>query len=251
MVHFVGAGSGAADLITVRGARLLSEADVVIWAGSLVNPELLSYCKPDCERFDSARLTLEEVVDIIENAEAAGKTTVRLHTGDSSIYGAVREQFDAIDALGIGYDVTPGVSSFCGAAASLKAEYTLPGVSQTVIISRAAGKTPVPERESIRSLAKHGATMVLFLSTSLTEKLQAELIAGGYAEETPAAVVYKATWPDERILRCTVGTLHKTVTENGLTKTSLIIVGGCMGGEYLRSFLYHPGFTTEFRKAKE
>lgn len=251
MVHFVGAGSGAADLITVRGARLLSEADVVIWAGSLVNPELLSYCKPDCERFDSARLTLEEVVDIIENAEAAGKTTVRLHTGDSSIYGAVREQFDALDALGIGYDVTPGVSSFCGAAASLKAEYTLPGVSQTVIISRAAGKTPVPERESIRSLAKHGATMVLFLSTSLTEKLQAELIAGGYAEETPAAVVYKATWPDERILRCTVGTLHKTVTENGLTKTSLIIVGGCMGGEYLRSFLYHPGFTTEFRKAKE
>ncbi|MCR5611617.1 MAG: precorrin-4 C(11)-methyltransferase [Clostridiales bacterium] len=251
MVHFVGAGSGAADLITVRGARLLSEADVVIWAGSLVNPELLSYCKPDCERFDSARLTLEEVVDIIKNAEAAGKTTVRLHTGDSSIYGAVREQFDALDALGIGYDVTPGVSSFCGAAASLKAEYTLPGVSQTVIISRAAGKTPVPERESIRSLAKHGATMVLFLSTSLTEKLQAELIAGGYAEETPAAVVYKATWPDERILRCTVGTLHKTVTENGLTKTSLIIVGGCMGGEYLRSFLYHPGFTTEFRKAKE
>ena len=251
MVHFVGAGSGAADLITVRGARLLSEADVVIWAGSLVNPELLSYCKPDCERFDSARLTLEEVVDIIENAEAAGKTTISLHTGDRSIYGAVREQFDALDALGIPYDVTPGVSSFCGAAASLKAEYTLPGVSQTVIISRAAGKTPVPERESIRSLAKHGATMVLFLSTSLTEKLQAELIAGGYAEETPAAVVYKATWPDERILRCTVGTLHKTVTENGLTKTSLIIVGGCMGGEYLRSFLYHPGFTTEFRKAKE
>ncbi|MBR0156201.1 MAG: precorrin-4 C(11)-methyltransferase [Clostridia bacterium] len=251
MVHFVGAGSGAADLITVRGARLLSEADVVIWAGSLVNPELLSYCKKDCEIFDSAKLTLEEVVEIIKNAEAAGKTTVRLHTGDSSIFGAVREQFDELEALGIEYDVTPGVSSFCGAAASLKAEYTLPGVSQTVIITRAAGRTPVPEKESIASLAAHGATMVLFLSTSLTEKLQRELLAGGYAEETPVAVVYKATWPDERILRCTVGTLHKTVTESGLTKTSLIIVGGCMGDEYLRSLLYHPGFTTEYRKAKK
>lgn len=250
MVHFVGAGSGAADLITVRGARLLSEADVVIWAGSLVNPELLSYCRPDCEIVDSAKLTLEEVVEAIKNAEAAGKTTVRLHTGDSSIYGAVREQFDELDALGIDYDVTPGVSSFCGAAASLKAEYTLPGVSQTVIITRAAGKTPVPEKESIASLAAHNATMVLFLSTSLTEKLQRELIEGGYTEDTPAAVVYKATWPDERIFRCTVGTLHKTVTENGLKKTSLIIVGGCMGEDYLRSLLYDPKFTTEFRKAK-
>lgn len=250
MVHFVGAGSGAADLITVRGARLLSEADVVIWAGSLVNPELLSYCRPDCEIMDSAKLTLEEVVEAIKNAEAARKTTVRLHTGDSSIYGAVREQFDELDALGIDYDVTPGVSSFCGAAASLKAEYTLPGVSQTVIITRAAGKTPVPEKESIASLAAHNATMVLFLSTSLTEKLQRELIEGGYTEDTPAAVVYKATWPDERIFRCTVGTLHKTVTENGLKKTSLIIVGGCMGEDYLRSLLYDPKFTTEFRKAK-
>lgn len=250
MVHFVGAGSGAADLITVRGAKLLSEADVVIWAGSLVNPELLSCCKADCEIHDSAKLTLEEVVGIIKKAEAAGKTTVRLHTGDSSVYGAVREQFDALITLGIEFDVTPGVSSFCGAAASLKAEYTLPGVSQTVIITRAAGKTPVPERESIVSLARHGATMVLFLSTSLTEKLQKELLEGGYPADTPAAVVYKATWPDERIFRCTVGTLHKTVTENGLRKTSLIIVGGCMGDEYLRSLLYDPKFTTEFREAK-
>ncbi|MCR5808866.1 MAG: precorrin-4 C(11)-methyltransferase [Clostridiales bacterium] len=250
MVHFVGAGSGAADLITVRGARLLSEADVVIWAGSLVNPELLSYCKKDCEIFDSAKLTLEEVIEIMKNAEATGKTAVRLHTGDSSIYGAVREQFDELKKLGIEYDVTPGVSSFCGAAASLKAEYTLPGVSQTVIITRAAGKTPVPEKESIVSLAAHGATMVLFLSTSLTEKLQKELIEGGYPEDTPAAVVYKATWPDERMFHCTVGTLHRTVTENGLKKTSLIIVGGCMGEEYLRSLLYDPKFTTEFRNAK-
>ena len=250
MIHFVGAGSGASDLITVRGARLLSEADVVIWAGSLVNPELLSYCKEGCEIHDSAELTLEEVIEIVKKAEHEGKTTVRLHTGDSSIYGAVREQFDELEKLGIAYDVTPGVSSFCGAAAALRTEYTLPGVSQTVIITRAAGKTPVPERESITSLAAHDATMVLFLSTSLTEKLQEELLNGGYAEDTPAAVVYKATWPDEKIYRCTVGTLHKTVTENGLQKTSLIIVGRCMGEEYLRSLLYHPHFSTEFRKAK-
>ncbi len=247
MVHFVGAGSGAVDLITVRGARLLADADVVIWAGSLVNPELLTYCKAFCEIHDSSLLTLEQVLEIIKRAEAAGKTTVRLHTGDGSIYGAVREQFDALEKLGIEYDVCPGVSSFCGAAASLKAEYTLPGVSQTVIISRAAGKTPVPEKESIPSLASHGATMVLFLSASLTEKLQGELIEGGYSQNTPAAVVYKATWADERILRCTVGTLHDTVKGSGIKKTALIIVGGCMGDEYMRSLLYDPGFSTEFR----
>ena len=242
MVHFVGAGSGAADLITVRGARLLGEADVVIYAGSLVNPALLSYTKPGCEIHNSAKMTLEEVIAVIRAAEAAGKTTVRLHTGDSSIYGAVREQFDELEALGIAYDVCPGVSAFCGAAAALKAEYTLPDVSQTVIITRAAG-------ESIRALAAHRATMVLFLSTSLTEKLQEDLLAGGYEAQTPAAVVYKATWPEEKIFRCTVGTLHDTVTANGLTKTSLIVVGGCLGGDYLRSLLYDPSFTTEFREA--
>ena len=251
MVHFVGAGSGAPDLITVRGAKLLSQADVVIYAGSLVNPALLDYTKPGCEIHDSARMTLEQVMDVIQSAEAAGKTTVRLHTGDSSIYGAVREQFDRLDALGIDYDVCPGVSAFCGAAASLKTEYTLPDVSQTVIITRAPGRTPVPERESIRSLAAHRATMVLFLSTGLTELLQRELLAGGYPETTPAAVVYKATWPEERIFRCTLGTLHETVTENGLTKTALIIVGDCMGQQYQRSLLYHPGFTTEFREATQ
>ena len=251
MVHFVGAGSGAVDLITVRGAKLLGEADVVIYAGSLVNPELLNYCKEDCEIHNSAKMTLEQVVEVMEAAEKAGKTTVRLHTGDSSIYGAVREQFDELDKLGIEYDVCPGVSAFCGAASALKAEYTLPNVSQTVIITRTAGRTPVPERESIRSLAAHGSTMVLFLSTSLTEQLQAELLSGGYPGATPVAVVYKATWPDQKIFRCTVETLHKTVTENGLTKTSLIIVGNCMGDEYMRSLLYHPGFTTEFREATQ
>lgn len=251
MVHFVGAGSGAVDLITVRGAKLLGEADVVIYAGSLVNPELLNYCKETCEIHNSAKMTLEQVIEVIQAAESNGKTIVRLHTGDSSIYGAVREQFDELDTLGISYDVCPGVSSFCGAAASLKTEYTLPDVSQTVIITRTAGRTPVPEGQSIRELASHQATMVLFLSTSLTEGLQAELLAGGYPGETPVAVVYKATWPDEKIFRCTVDSLHKTVTENGLTKTSLIIVGNCMGDKYLRSLLYHPGFTTEYREATQ
>lgn len=251
MVHFVGAGSGAVDLITVRGARFLEQADVIIYAGSLVNPELLSYAKQGCEIHNSAKMTLEEVIAVIRGAEAAGKTTVRLHTGDSSIYGAVREQFDELEKLGISYDVCPGVSAFCGAAAALRVEYTLPDVSQTVIITRAAGKTPVPERESIHALAAHQATMVLFLSTSLTDKLQQELLAGGYDESTPAAVVYKATWPEEKIFRCTVGTLHKTVTENGLTKTSLIVVGSCLGDTYMRSLLYHPGFTTEFREATQ
>ncbi len=249
MVHFVGAGSGAVDLITVRGARLLGACDVVIYAGSLVNPELLQYCKEGCQIHDSAKMTLEEVIAVIRAAEAAGKTTVRLHTGDSSIYGAVHEQFVELDKLGIPYDVCPGVSAFCGAAASLRAEYTLPEVSQTVIITRAAGRTPVPQGQSIRSLATHRATMVLFLSTSLTRQLQADLLEGGYPADTPAAIVYKATWPEEKIFRTTLENLHRTVTDNGLTKTSLIVVGDCLGDNVIRSLLYHPGFTTEFREA--
>ena len=251
MVHFVGAGSGAVDLITVRGAKLLSEADVVIYAGSLVNPEHLNRCKADCEIHDSAKLTLEEVIEIIKAAEAQGKTTVRLHTGDSSIYGAVREQFDELDALGIEYDVCPGVSAFCGAAASLKAEYTLPDVSQTVIITRMEGRTPVPEKEKIRLLAAHQSTMVLFLSTGLLEGLQAELMAGGYAPETPAAIVYKATWPDEKQFRCRLCDLAKTARENNITKTALIVVGGFLGDKYERSKLYDPSFATEFREASK
>ena len=251
MVHFVGAGCGAVDLITVRGARLLEEADVVIYAGSLVNPEVLRYTREGCKIYNSAEMTLEQVLEVIKAAEAQGKTTVRLHTGDSSIYGAVREQFDELDALGIDYDVCPGVSAFGGAASSLRVEYTLPDVSQTVIITRTAGRTPVPERESIRSLAAHRATMVLYLSTSLTDKLQTELLEGGYPGSTPVAVVYKASWPEEKIFHCTVDTLHKTVTENGLTKTSLIIVGDCMGSQYSRSRLYAPDFSTEYREASK
>ena len=251
MIHFVGAGSGAADLITVRGARLLQAADVIIYAGSLVNPALLDYAGQDCRIYNSAEMTLEQVIAVMRDAEASNKMTVRLHTGDSSIYGAVREQFDALEALGIDYDVCPGVSAFCGAAAALKAEYTLPEVSQTVIISRAAGRTPVPDRESIADLAKHHATMVLFLSTALADSVQKDLIAGGYAADTPAAVVYKATWPEERIFRCTVGTLAETVRTQGLTKTSLIVVGGFLGRDYERSKLYRPDFATEFRQAEQ
>lgn len=250
MVHFVGAGCGAPDLITVRGARLLGEADVIIYAGSLVNPELLKYARPDCEIHDSAYLDLEQVMEIVRAAEAAGKTTVRLHTGDSSIYGAVREQFDALDAMGVRYDVCPGVSAFCGAAASLRAEYTLPGVSQSVIISRMEGRTPVPEKEKIRALASHGATMVLFLSTGLLDGLQAELIAGGCAPETPTAIVYKASWPEEKIFRCPLCRLAETARENGIHKTALILVGGFLGDAYDRSKLYDPSFTTEFREAR-
>lgn len=251
MVRFVGAGCGAPDLITVRGARLLAEADVVIYAGSLVNPELLKYTQKGCEIYDSAYLTLEQVIEIIRAAEAEGKTTVRLHTGDSSIYGAVREQFDELDRLGIAYDVCPGVSAFCGAAASLRAEYTLPDVTQTVIITRMEGRTPVPEREKIRSLAAHGSTMVLFLSAGLLDGLQAELMAGGCAPETPAAIVYKASWPEEKIIRCCVQDLAHTARENGVTKTALIVVGGFLGDRYERSKLYDPCFATEFREAEK
>ena len=249
MVHFVGAGSGAVDLITVRGARLLAECDVVIYAGSLVNPEVLQYCREGCEIFDSAKMTLEEVVAVIRRAEHEGKTTVRLHTGDSSIYGAVHEQFEQLEQLGIDYDVCPGVSAFCGAAAALRAEYTLPEVSQTVIITRQSGKTLVPEKESIRSLAAHRATMCLYLSTRLTEQLQQELLEGGYPGSTPVAIVFKASWPDERIFHCTVDTLHKTVTENDLTRTSLIIVGDCMGEKYAKSYLYDPSYDRPFHEA--
>ena len=249
MVDFVGAGSGAADLITVRGKRLLSEADVIIYAGSLVNPALLGYKKEGCEVHNSAYMTLEEVIAVVEAAEAAGKRTVRLHTGDPCLYGAIREQMDELDKRGITYEVCPGVSSFCGAAAALHAEYTLPRVSQWVIITRMAGRTPVPERESIERLASHGSTMVIFLSTGMLGELSGRLMEGGYGPDTPAAIVYKATWPDEKVFRCTVSTLEATARENQITKTALIVVGQVLDGEYDRSELYNPAFATEFREA--
>lgn len=248
MVNFVGAGCGASDLITVRGMRLIEKADVIIYAGSLVNPDLLEYAKKECEIHNSAYMNLDEVIGVIVNAEQSGKMTVRLHTGDPCLYGAIREQMDRLDALKITYEICPGVSSFCGAAAALKKEYTLPDISQTVIITRMAGRTSVPERESISSLATHGATMVIFLSAGMLARLSTELIKGGYEKLTPAAIVYKASWTDEKICRCTVENLAKTAAENDITKTALICVGSFLGDDYSLSKLYDKTFETEFRK---
>ena len=249
MVHFVGAGPGAPDLITLRGAALLKQADVIIYAGSLVNPALLELARADCEVHNSAEMTLEQVIGVMKQAEAAGKTTVRLHTGDPCVYGAIREQMDALDELGIPYDDVPGVSSFCGAAAALRAEYTLPGVSQSVILTRLAGRTPVPEAESLASMASHGASMAVFLSGGMLERVQEELLKGAYTEDTPAALVYKATWPEEKTVRCTVGTLAQAGEEHGIRKTALVLVGNFLDSPYEKSKLYDPAFTTEFREA--
>ena len=251
MIYFVGAGSGAKDLITVRGAQLLQEADMIIYAGSLVNPQLLEYAKSSCRIYDSARLTLEEVAGLMLDAEKQRLVTVRLHTGDPCLYGAIREQMDLLSDHGVEYTVVPGVSSFCGAAAALKAEYTLPDVSQSVIITRMAGRTPVPPQEDLRLLAAHGSTMVIFLSMGQISQMAAELLAGGaYTEDTPAAIVYKATWPEEKVYYCTIGTLQKTAEEHHITKTALVTVGDFLGNQYQRSKLYDPAFTTEFRQAK-
>lgn len=251
MIHFVGAGPGAVDLITVRGQKLLEEADVVIYAGSLVNPGLLENVKENCMIYNSAKMTLEEVLEVMEQAEREGKTTVRLHTGDPCLYGAIREQMDHLDEKKIPYDSCPGVSSFCGAAAALDLEYTLPEVSQSVVITRMEGRTPVPEKESVAAFAAHGATMVLFLSTGLLEKLEQQLMEGGYAADTPAAIVYKATWPEEETCICTVSTLARTAREHQITKTALIIVGDVVTHHsYERSKLYDPTFSTEYREAK-
>ncbi len=250
MIHFVGAGSGAVDLITVRGKHYLEEADVIIYAGSLVNPQLLAWARKDCKIYNSAEMTLEEALEVMKNAEDKGQMTVRLHTGDPSLYGAIREQMDVLDAWGISYDYCPGVSSFCGAASALNLEYTLPEVSQSVIITRMAGRTPVPAKESIESFAAHQATMVVFLSTGMLPELSRRLIAGGYTADTPAAIVYKATWEDEKKFVCTVGTLAETAERHGITKTALMIIGDVVEhSNYQRSKLYDPGFTTEFREA--
>ena len=220
MVHFVGAGPGAPDLITRRGAALLADADCIIYAGSLVNPALLGLAKPGCAIYNSAEMTLEQVLDTIRAAEKAGGTTVRLHTGDPCLYGAIR--------------------------------YTLPNVSQTVIITRMEGRTPVPEAEQLEKLAAHGATMVIFLSIGLVDKVQQALLeSGGYRPDTPAAVVYKATWPEQKVVRCTVSTLAEETRKNGITKTALIVVGDFLGENYERSKLYDPAFTTEFRQGTE
>lgn len=248
MVYFVGAGTGAVDLITVRGMRLLQQADVIIYAGSLVNPELLSYAGKHCEIHNSAVMTLKEVIAVMQKAEEAGRMTVRLHTGDPSVYGAVREQMDALEGLGIPYESCPGVSACFGAAASLNLEYTLPGVSQTLIITRMEGKTKVPQKESIESLAAHQASMTIYLSAGMLEELAGRLMAGGYDKDTPAALVYKATWPEEKAFLCTVGTLYATAKAQGITKTALVLVGEAVAHRhYQKSKLYDPDFSTAFR----
>ena len=250
MVHFVGAGPGAPDLITRRGAALLQTADCIIYAGSLVNPALLGLAKAGCAIYNSAEMTLEQVLAVMRQMEAEHKTTVRLHTGDPCLYGAIREQMDALDADGIAYDDTPGVSSFCGAAAALNAEYTLPAVSQTVIITRMEGRTPVPDREKIRSLAEHQATMCIFLSVHMFADLVRDLMEGGYPADTPVAVVEKASWPDQRIFRGTLTTIAEQLAAAGVNRTAMVIIGKVLDGDYEKSRLYAPEFTHMFREAK-
>ena len=251
MINFVGAGPGAMDLITVRGMKLLEEADVIIYAGSLVNKALLEYASEDCKVYNSAEMTLEETIQVMQESEADGLDTVRLHTGDPAIYGAIREQMNELDKLGIEYAVCPGVSSMFGAASVLKAELTPPEVSQSVIITRAEGRTPVPEKESLKSLAAHNATMVIFLSVGMAEKVSRELIEGGYDENTPAAIVYKATWNDEKQVITTVGKLAESAKANDINKTALIMVGNFLNMNEGRSKLYDPTFTHEFREGEK
>lgn len=250
MVNFVGAGPGAKDLVTIRAYKLIASAGIIIYAGSLVNPELLGYANSGCKFYNSAEMTLEQVIDIMSDASKRGIEVVRLHTGDPCIYGAIKEQMDRLDKLGIPYGYCPGVSSFCGAAASLNLEYTLPGISQSVIITRMEGRTPVPAKESIESFAAHNATMVLFLSTGMAGELSRRLISGGYTKDTPAAIVYKATWEDEEKYICTIGTLEGTAKKHNITRTALIIIGDVLATEwYNRSELYNPCFTTGYREA--
>ncbi len=252
MITFVGAGSGDPELITIKGAKKLGEADVVIYAGSLVNPAILTHAKQGASIYNSASMTLDEVIAVMAPAAQAGQKVVRLHTGDPSIYGAIREQMDRLDVLGLEYEVVPGVSSFVASAAALKKEFTLPSVSQTVIITRHAGRTPVPEGETLRKLASHGSTMCIFLSVQMIADVMAELLAGGaYTPDTPVAIVQKASWPDQRIFRGTIGTIAKIVQAEGIDRTAMIMVGGFLGDEYELSRLYADDFTHGFREAKK
>lgn len=250
MIYIVGAGPGAEDLITIRGVELLKKADTIIYAGSLVNPGLLKYAKETCSIHDSAKMTLEEVISVMEEDDGPNKIIVRLHTGDPCIYGAIREQMDILDSKGMQYEYVPGVSSFIGAASALKAEYTLPNVSQTVILTRMAGRTPVPEKEEIESLAAHQATMIIFLTSTMLKELSRRLIEGGYSPDTPAAIVYKATWPDQKVIMTTVENIAVEAEKEGINKMALICVGNFLGNDYERSKLYHPEFTHLFREGK-
>ena len=251
MVHFVGAGPGAVDLITVRGQKLLSEADVVIYAGSLVNPELLSLCRPEAELHNSAQLDLEEILEVMKKASSEGKTVVRLHTGEPSLYGAVREQMDELDRLGIPYDSCPGVTAAFGAAAQLNMEFTLPGVSQSLILTRMEGRTSVPAYESIESFAAHQCSMAIYLSAGMLSELARRLMVGGRSGDTPVAIIYKATWPEEKRVHTTISRMAEEAAKAGIDRTAIVLVGDAViGSGYEHSKLYDPTFSTEYRDAK-
>ncbi len=250
-VYIVGAGAGDPELITLKGHRLLQAADVIIYAGSLVNPALLDFAKAGAEIHDSASMTLPEVIETIEKAVAKGLMVVRLHTGDPSIYGAIQEQMDVLKKKNIDFEVVPGVSSFLATAAALKQEYTLPGISQTVIITRNEGRTPVPEREKLRSLASHQATMCIFLSITMLSDVVEELIAGGYAPDTPIAIVQRASWPEQKIVRATLETIVTEIADKGIDRTAMIVVSRCLGADYELSRLYAPEFSHMFREASK
>jgi precorrin-4/cobalt-precorrin-4 C11-methyltransferase len=249
-VSFVGAGPGDPELITVKGQRLLGEADVIIYAGSLVNPALLSLAKQGSSIYNSASMTLDQVIEVMEKAVARGEKIVRLHTGDPSIYGAIQEQMDALDTKNITYEVIPGVSSFLATAAALKREYTLPDVSQTVIITRLEGRTPVPEKEKLALLASHNATMCIFLSVHMIDNVMKELMDGGYHQDTPVAIVQKASWPDQKIVRGTISTIGQIITDAKIDRTAMIVVGRCLDSQYALSRLYAPEFGHMYRDAK-
>lgn len=249
-ICFVGAGPGDPELITLKGYKRLSEADIVIYAGSLVNPALLEYCREDCEIFDSASMDLGEIIAVMERGLRENKKVVRLQTGDFSIYGSVREQMEELDKLKIGYELVPGVSSFLGAASALRVEYTVPEISQSLIITRMAGRTPVPEKESLRSFASHNTSMAIFLSVQGIDEVVRELIEGGYKSSTPCCVIYKATWPEEKAVYGTLEDIAKKVKEARIRKTALILVGDFLGEEYYNSKLYHKEFQHEYRHSR-
>ncbi len=248
-VYFIGAGPGDPELITLKGVKAIQQAGIVIYAGSLVNPEILRYASEDAEVFNSASMDLGEVLAVMERGAGEGKIIARVHTGDPAIYGAIQEQMDALTQKGITFEVIPGVSSFLAAAAALQQEYTLPDVTQTVILTRMEGRTPVPDRERLSELAKHGATMCIFLSVHAISEVTAEL-RQGYGEDTPVAVIQKASWPEQKVVRGTLGDIADKVTAAGISKTALIIVGDVFRGQYEKSKLYDPGFTHGYREGK-
>lgn len=249
-VWFVGAGPGAADLLTLRAARVIAAADVVVWAASLVHPDVLGHARPDAEIVDSAALPLEGVRPLYERALAEGLVVARVHSGDPALWGAVQEQRELCDDLGLAHETVPGVSSYAAVAAIAGRELTVPEVAQSVILTRlGGGKTPVPAGEGLRALAAHRTTMAVFLSAARSGQLQAELLAGGYPPDTPAIVAYQATWPDELVVECTVATLAETVRAHKLWKHTLFLVGPALGASGSRSRLYHPGHFHGFRKA--